>query len=155
MKETINTYEELWLPQHTCVCIIPFRNTIQSFIFLLMQLELHLSFIFSMTFTFLGCFFHRTAAPWLRDFTVAHTNGLHLHIGSSAQICIFTAMLHITLGCRLELPLARVRLGQGVYLGLLWLNVFLKQLFSHAGVPIPADVMVLFHSRSIPGKSLY
>lgn len=61
MKETINTYEELSLPQHTCVCIIPFRNTIQSFIFLLMQLQLHLNFIFSMTFTFLGCFLHRAA----------------------------------------------------------------------------------------------
>lgn len=93
------------------------------------------------------------SVPWLRNFTVARINLLHLEAVQPRE-AFLSALLHMTLGRRLELHLPRVRLSPGGSLVLLWLNVFLKQLFRDVGMPIPVDIMVLFFSRNIPQKRL-
>lgn len=71
------------------------------------------------------------------------------------RYAFLSGWLCITLSCRFELQLPGVRLSHGTFWEVLQQTMFLKQCFSHTGVPIQAVVMVLFHTRNIPGKRLY
>lgn len=78
-----------------------------------------LNFIFSMTFTFLGCFFQLIATLCLESWI----SQLHIPMYCTFRLVVqlrgpfLSALLHIALGFRLELLLPRVRLGQGGFFG--------------------------------------
>lgn len=118
---------------------------------LLIPLQIVLHFIFSMTISFLQCFSHIIATP-IRDSGISHlyipmycTFWLVVQLRYAVfPVCLPHRVVDLNCSC-LELDQVMEFL-----LGLLKLNVFLKQHFSHTGAPIPADVMVLFHSRNIP-----